>query len=366
MFSEKIAAPLPASIEAGLASEPLLESARFRKIQADFEGSDKSYDDSVEAAYQTAGLIRKYIEFSDRTTDQPELTPEWIGESHKTNCYGHTIITSECLERLGIDHYIGFANQHSFVLMQDADSGRVNLIDTPVEKLCTDITPALGDVALAASVEEYGSVAFISGNMILQRSQFGNKHRALARRPWLSFLAGKNDNYLFRPMDEQNRASQLVLRSYGPERGREVLLAFDNFIHATMRKDTPKAHEWVQGLDGTYPDIDRRNNLRAPARLVRALGVRALADEALRDISIIENSLRPFTNDLILRLWPADERRRVGVKVKSADIIQQAMENYDELYEDRKSEGGSTADIEVRIRKAKTQLSRIGGQNGQH
>jgi hypothetical protein len=167
-------------------------------------------------------------------------------------------------------------------------------------------------------------------------------------------------------MEEQNRAGRLIMRTYTPEQGRDILLSFANFRHAALRRDTARAHEWIQGLDGTYPDIDRRNKLRAPTWLVRALGKKALVDEAINDIKVIDNSLRPFTNDLVLRLWPADERRRVGVKVKSADIIQQAMESYDELYEGRRSEGGSTADIEERIRKAKTQLSRIRGQNGQH
>jgi hypothetical protein len=361
MFSEKIMAPLPASIEAGLAPEPLLESARFREIKANYDGSDGSYDDAVEAAYLTAGLIRSCIQFSDHTPDQPALTPDWVGSSHKTNCHGHSIVASECLEYLGIEHYIGFANQHSFLLMQDVESDRVNLIDTPVEKLCVDITPALGAIALQESRKEAGSATYIQGDTILQRSQFGNKYRALERRPWLSFLAGKGDNYVFRPAGEQTRAGQLILRSYEPKQGREVLLAYDSFIHATLRRDVPTAHEWMQGLDGTYPDIDRRNNLRAPTRLVRALGMRALVDEALGDITIIENSLRPFTKDLVMRLWPADERRRLGVKVNSAEIIRQTLESYDEIYEIREGEGGSTFDIEDRIRKAKSQLNGIAG-----
>jgi hypothetical protein len=363
MFSEKIAAPLPASIEAGLAPEPLLESARFMEIQADFDASEKSYEDAVKAAYQAAGLIRKYIEFSDHTADQPELTPEWIGESHKTNCHGHSIVASECLERLGIEHFIGFANQHSFVLMQDAVTGQVDLIDTPVEKLCIDITPALGTVALHGRTRgDQGGADHLQGHTILALAPFSDKYRALARRPWLSFLARKNDNYFLNPNDEsQKRAGQLMMRSYEPKRGRAVLLSYDSFVHATLRRDVVRSHEWLQDLDGTYPDIDRRNNLRAPTRLVRAFGLRALVDEALGDIAIIESSLQPFTNDLILRLWPADERRRLGVKMKSAEIIQQTLESYDEIYETRDSEGGSTVDIEARIRKARSQLNRIIG-----
>ncbi len=361
MFSEKITIQASESIEAGLAPEPILESASLREIRDIYDDSSKSYDDTVKAGYHTATLIRSCIEFSNHTTDQPELSPEWVGASHKTNCHGHSIVASECLEHLGIEHYIGFANQHSFLLMQDPSSGNVNLIDTPVEKLCIDITPAMGGVALRECAGGPGGADFISGNTILQRSHFGDKQRALSRRPWLSFMSGNNDNYLFKPEEELNRAGRLILRSYEPKRGREVLLSYDNFIHASERNDIPRAHAWMQGLDGVYPDIDRRNKLRAPTRLVRALGVRALVDEALQDITLVENSLQPYTNDLILRLWPADERRHIGAKIKSGDIVRRAIETYDELYHDRLTSGYSTSDVEIRMRKATSQLHRIVG-----
>lgn len=361
MFFEELTVSSPDSVRAGLAPEPLLGSARFREIQAAYDSSGKTYDDAVKAAYLSAGLIRSCIGFSIHTPDQPELSPDWVGSSRTANCHGHSIVASECLERLGIEHYVGFANQHSFLLMQDSESGRVNLIDTPVEKLCVDITPALGAVALRDCLTEAGGASYMQGDTILKRSRFGDKHRALERRPWLSFLAGKGDNYVFKPEEEQIRAGRLILRSYEPKQGRAVVLSYGNFIHAMLRRDVAAAHGWIRGLDGTYPDIDRRNRLQTPTRLVRALAATALVDEALDDITAVENSLVAFTNDLVLRLWPADERRRVGVTAGSAEIIRQALDNYDEMYQRRKDEGGSTADIADRLRKAKSQLGRIAG-----
>lgn len=51
------------------------------------------------------------------------LEPDEIARNKSTNCYGNTIITSEVLEAFGVDHYIAFVNQHSFVWLQDVLSG---------------------------------------------------------------------------------------------------------------------------------------------------------------------------------------------------------------------------------------------------
>lgn len=358
MFSEKLTTPVSDILGKRIFSEPLLESAEFAAIKSRYNSNSGTYDDRVEAAYSTAELLRRTLTFSDHTRRQPELTPEWVAAHHTTNCYGHSIIMSECLEQLNIDHHIGFANQHGFVLLEDTESGRVNLIDTPVEKLCIDITPALGGIALDNYANELGGVNYLWGNTILRRSHFGDKERALARRPWMSFKT-TDSSFPWSKEDTEESANRLILRTYTPQQGRQVLLSFDNFIHAVSRRDTLRAHEWIQGLSGTYPDIDKRNRLSAPSRLVRGLGEKAMINEALSDIQIIENSLLPFTDDIILRLWPIDKRRGLGVQVRSGSLLRQSMDEYDQLYEYRKESGGSTQDIEGRIRKAKNQLGRI-------
>jgi len=358
MFAEKLTIPNSESSSKGVSSEFLLESAQFMAIQSRYNSEPDTYDNRVEAAYSTAELLRKTLTFSDHTRRQPELTPEWVADHHTTNCYGHSIIMSECLEQLNIDHRIGFANQHGFVLLEDIESGRVNLIDTPVEKLCIDITPALGSIALDNYTSEYGSVNYLWGSTILRRSHFGNKERALAKRPWMSFKTTDN-SFPWSREDTEESANRLILRTYKPQQGRDVLLSFDNFIHAISRRDTLRAHEWIQGLGGTYPDIDKRNRLSAPSRLVRGLGEKVMINEALNDIQIIENSLLPFTDDIILRLWPIDKRRGLGVQVRSGNLLRQSIDEYDQLYESRKESGASTQDIEGRMRKAKDQLDRI-------
>ena len=358
MLSERVKVPSPSSSEANAARQPLTHSYQFEEIRKSYEDSSKSYDDDVAAAYAVASLIREAITFSEHTSKQPELSPEWIESGHTTNCHGHSIITSECLDQLGIPHRVSFANQHSFLLMEDDVSGRVNLIDTPVEKLCTDITPALGGFALNEFSRDQGGANFIWGNIILYRSQFGNKQRALKIRPWLSFHA-ENNGPLFLTDSQNDLESRLILRTYEPEIGREVLLAYDSFMHAVSSRDMSRAQQRLQALSGTYPDIDKRNKLRAPTKLVRYLGSSAFVNEALDNIDAIERSVKAFSGDINLTLWPADQRRDLGAKVKSPDMIRLAIDEYEEAYQRRRDADLTTSGIENRIRRAKNQLGRI-------
>lgn len=363
MFSEKLTTPHPGLIEPGTAPETLLQSKSFEAIQSDYENSSKTYDDSLEASLRIAELIRNTLEFKShrvdgsRRTRQPELSPEALCDTHATNCHGHSIVVSECLETLAIDHRISFANLHSFVLMEDDSSGRIHMIDTPDSRLCLDITAALGGEPLSQHSEELGGANNLFTHQILKEFPPHTQSDILDNRPWLSFSGDRNGIH-FWAEEKQNTASRLLMRHYSPQVGREILLSFTNLVHAIDSRDTSRAHEWMQKFDGTYPDIDKRNKLRVAKRLIHELGKEAI-ESALHDIQIVENSLTPFTDDLVLRLWPTDERRTIGANIKSASILRTTLEEYDKLYQDRKDARKSTIDIERRIRKAKKQLSAI-------
>lgn len=188
-------------------------------------------------------------------------------------------------------------------------------------------------------------------------SNFTNKDKAFEGFPWMSFSNGKDDKYRFKPEAELIKAHRLALRSYEPEVGRRVLLAYTNFNHAISRNAPLEAHDWIQQLDGQYPDIDRRNELREPTKLVRALARRAMISEALDDIGAIERSLEP-TQDLLLRLWPANQRRYLGFYAHERELIQSAIDSYEQTYQHRKERGLSTHDVEARIVKARAQIAR--------
>lgn len=354
MFAERLVTPYSKIAREGIAPEPLLDSVRFRTIRAAYDASDHTYDDTVEAAYATADLVRQTLWFEPHKPDHPEFSPQNLAKTQQTNCHGHSIVTSECLDELRIPHLVGFANQHSFLLLQSEEGHQVNLIDTAVKQLYIDITPAVDGPRFDTSHAGNGQVRRLRGDIILERSQFSNKDEALKDRPWMSFMVGHEAQFRFASHSAQTRANTLILRAYQPEQGRDLLHAYANFAHAVSNKSFIRAHEWLQPLDGLYPDIDSRNHLYGPTRLVRNLAVQAKLQEALDDIGIIERSLSS-TQDLLLRLWPIDHRRRVAVIGKDTTLLDESLEAYDKLWQDRREQGLSVISIEARIRKARSQ-----------
>ena len=356
MYADHLITPRPEMIKAGVAPEALLESTRLRTIKAAYETSDQTYDDRVEAAYATANLVRQTLRFEPHTPLHPPFSPEAIAETHRTNCHGHSIVASECLDAVGINHWISFANQHSFLLLEDESSHRVNLIDTAVKPLYIDITPAFGGTPLADQDNEYGAVNRLRGDIVLGRSHFPDKEQALAERPWMSFTVGRD--YRFKGEAAVRQASTLVMRSYRPEQGRALLESYANFTHAVTRKDFSTAHQAFSTLDGVYPDIDRRNRLYGPTQLVRELAHAGNVAMALDDIRIVEESLWP-TQDLVLRLWPADQRRRLGVLAGQADLLDDAIETYEAMIEERTWQKKSTAAVRGRLKKTQDQRKQL-------
>ena len=78
---------------------------------------------------------------------QPLLDAVEVANREATNRFGHVIIASECLEQLGIEHFVSYANQHAMVTLFDRSSERAFLLDVATEELCCDMTGVIGSGA---------------------------------------------------------------------------------------------------------------------------------------------------------------------------------------------------------------------------
>ena len=79
---------------------------------------------------------------------------------------------------------------------------------------------------------------------------------------------------------------------------------------------------------------------------------------ALEDIAIVERSLWP-TQDLLMRLWPIDERRRLGVVAGEASLLDTSIEQYETLIDERDAVRASTSAIRGRLTRAKRQRKQL-------
>lgn len=235
MFAEHLYTPHPSIVDSTISQEPLLQSVRLRTVKAAFEASDRSYDDQVEAAYAAANIVRQTLRFQPSTALQPRLDPEQLARSPETNCHGHSIVTSEVLETIGVDHYIGFSNNHSYILLQEPVGGQVNLVDTAVKQMYADITPALSGKPFHMQPDKKSRVNTIRGDIIALRSNFTNHAAAMDTHPWMSFAHGKENTFRFRDDDQLKQAHSLMLRTYDPQDGRAVVHAYANLVHVRPR-----------------------------------------------------------------------------------------------------------------------------------
>jgi hypothetical protein len=361
VFSENLTTPHVEIAQAGVASESLLESARFLTIAAAYEVSEKTYDDQVEAAYATAHLVRQSLRFDTYETRSDWVSADDVATDQRTNCHGYTIVTSECLEHVGIPHYPALANQHSFIVLQTPDGTHTNLIDTAVKQLYVDSDGAISEPPIASQIAERMTGANeLDMNAVLSQSGFSNKEQALYTYPWMSFQKFSTSSRTY-AIEKEQRHNRLMLRTYEPEQGRQILQAYANFMLAMRRSNFDTAHRQLQPLDGEYPDVDRRNHFREPTRLIRYLGTAGQLTRALSDIKIVENSLWA-TDDLVVHLWPADERRHLGVATGHPQLIGASINEYEAIIEERKRIGLTISPVPGRIEKAKKQWAAVRNQ----
>lgn len=133
--------------EPGLRRELLLDSQQLKLIRAVYEQSPQTYDAATKAAVNIAQVVRQTVDFAPTSADSPLLNAVKVASREATNCFGHAIIASECLEQLGIEHCISYANQHAMVTLFDRGSERAFLLDVATEELCCDMTGVLGSGA---------------------------------------------------------------------------------------------------------------------------------------------------------------------------------------------------------------------------
>lgn len=311
--------------------QSLRESRALQRICDVYQHSQKTYaSDTVDAAYATADLVRRSLQFAPHTAEAAPLSPEALEGAQETNCHGYTIVASECLEHVGIEHWIGFSNRHSYLLLHDPTSQRLHLIDTPVKELYTEVTGAILGEPLDLTVSPNRRI--VRGDVVLERSNFTESVQFQLETPW-SFASFGHAGA------PQSHDNHLLLAAYAPKEGRNVLHAYANFYHAYIRQNVDDARDHFREIPGgQYPDIDRRNRLDAPSWLVKQLAHRADIADALEVIARVEASCTE-TDDLWVRLWPLDQKRKLVQQTGDTALLEEVIEGYTQLVEARHVKG---------------------------
>ena len=313
----------------GIKRELLLESKKLCNIKSVYEKSDKTFDDIAEAAKSVTELVRETLYFGSTGSGSRELNADNIAKYEVANCYGHTIVASECLEELNIEHFISYANQHTFITLFDRKSDRSFMIDVLTKELCCGMTTAVGFTSSHPldkfSCGELKSQDILKTDELLkQLPATVNWAEFIDKRPWLMFP----DRRDYR--DGYGKFARLQMLTFPSIPGRLLLLddysARINLLNGQYEVAAGK----IEDLSGIYLDIDPRNNLEEAGKLCRELINKGGWDQAIRVASAVNDSLLSSDNSKN-RLFLPDVMRKVTKKNKDSDILNEAIKLYEEI-----------------------------------
>lgn len=313
----------------GVKRELLLESEKLCNIKNVYEKSDKTFDDIAEAAKSVAELVCETLNFRSTGNFSSPLEAVNIAKDEAANCYGHTIVASECLEKLGIEHFISYANQHTFITLFDRSSNRSFIIDVLTEELRCEMTDAIGfdgiDPAEQLYYGELRANSTLYTDLLLQKLPSSvNRSDFVARRKWLMF----SDGMKYR--DGYGRNARLQMLTLPSIPGRLLLLDEYNARIDQLNGRYKEAADKMVDLSGIYLDVDSRNDLKEADKLCRELIKQGSGDLAIQVASVVNDSLLSGDSSKN-RLFLPDVVRKVAKHDRDINLLNEAIRLYKEI-----------------------------------
>lgn len=308
--------------------ELLFESRQLRAIEAEYEQSPKTFDDAAKAAMFVASLVRETLDFVSTGHFSQPLRAEIIAETEVANCFGHTIVTSECLERLGIEHFISYANQHTFVTLFDRQSDRSFMIDVKTRELCCEMTGVIGREnplnQLQCGQLRAENSLFTDDLLLRQLPPSVNREDFLAVREWLRFSDPQSEHR------DSRRGSILQMFTLPSIPGRLLLLDEYNARIDQLHGKYEAAASALVDLPGLYLDVDPRNKLEEVDKLCKQL-INQDYDNLAIEVARMVNESLPEDDHSKTKLFLPDVMRRVAKENKDIDLMEEAVRLYESL-----------------------------------
>lgn len=324
-----------------LKRELLLDSQQLKLLKTSYEQSPREFDDATETATGVAQLVRQTLDFAVTSSDSPLLNAENLANREATNCFGHVIVASECLEQIGIEHFVSYANQHAIITLFDQGSERAFLLDVATKELCFDITGAIGgnDPLYQLAAGKLRAVNTLYSTELMKHLPPSiDRERFIGSRPWLTF--DDSDQARFREQRPADWMLQLLTLPSIP--GRMLLIQQYNAARLADQGEIVAASEEFSELAGIYLDVDSRNDLKELDRLSKKLLQAEEYDRAIELAMMVEDSLVPGDTSKN-RFFLPDTFRAVATRTQSKQLAEKALAGYVGLPNSRLRTGKITA-----------------------
>lgn len=349
--AEKIVAPHPLRQTAEI-PQPLLAVIEPEAIIEELESVD---DPMYEEAALTAtdficSQVRSALWYPEKARGRDdferfEVTApvplSALTEKQVADCFGFTIVASECIDSVGIDHWIGFANGHSGLLLPSEEGQGLHFVDPLSPVLSQDLQHSLvSGSTVVEDMSRYGRSAVELNTFSLAHRARGDDFDLLKEHPWLIFKRSEDtvtrefeypDDYgSHREPDSLRPARLKVLMSvYKPADGRQMLQEYNAFQLAYNQGDFVGAAARVQGMRGSFPQVDARRNHTEIKKIVSELGKHDMVAYARRVMDSYFESFVLMDGDSRFKMAEGDALRVLAREGQDLESAQQAIMRYE-------------------------------------
>lgn len=349
MYSETLLTPNPVrypEVALGL----LHDAAELSRIKDGLDtvqafGQDVYDSAKLDAAIMIAGHVKTALHFPITNNERDDfvehrlpfpLPLETVTERQITNCFGFTLVTSECLEEAGIDHWIGFANGHSFLLLPYGNNN-VYYLDSLSPEFNQPVDTALerGDgLSIKEQLQMHNRAAVMLDSQKLSINVGLEVDSAARKFPWLVVDKAHNGGQL-QSMNERTRMQKyesqykLILSVFDMHEGRSAL---ENYVALQCSLNTANVERscmLLKDLSGRFPDLDARQTHEEVKSLATKLCVTdpAAAVELVEDYFINNFAL---TGDSRIPEAMGDLLRKIARISNNREAAQKAIDAYNE------------------------------------
>ncbi|MFO0781298.1 MAG: hypothetical protein U0524_00190 [Candidatus Saccharimonadales bacterium] len=343
MYTEKLLTPHPNKLQDGQEAAPLHEVVDYDQIQQ-YLGHVALRDDGTElrqaqiqSAEEIASHVGKALWFPERRSKSgsndfidmqldDSLPLRYVAEKQVADCFGYSIATSECLEKAGIDHWIGFANGHATVVMPNTANNGLYLLDALTPALNQDMRGASGIApsGVEKQIEQFNRGATWLNTRQVAVSSKQDTLEAFEKNPWLTFSKSASSI----SSDHRGADKRVIMSIFEPQTGRQALEAYKDFDAYIGMDEYEQAADVLSKIPGLFPEIDLRRPQRDIRRLAGGLSGEGRTEKAKQAVASYFSSFI-LSNDS--RVWQAkgDCLRRIAKYGHDESAAKAAIEAYE-------------------------------------
>ena len=349
MYSESILTPHEYKLAPTETTVPLYDAAELERLRIGLDSirtlPQEVYEEAkIEVASSIASQVNRSLWFPVTNAERDDfvdhhlpfpLPLETIAEKQITNCFGYTLVTSECLEKVGIEHWIGFANGHSFLLLPSKDN--IYYLDA----LSPLFNQQLGGALERGNTESIESqlASHQRAAVILDSQKFAMNvelevDSAARKYPWLivdKARAGGQLTSANRQIQSQKYGSQykLIMSVFEQERGRDALEKYVALQCSLNTGDVQRSCMILRSLDGNFPELDARQSHEE----IKSLATRLCATDPNAALKLVNEYFKnnfTLTQDSRIPEVKGDIMRKIARITRDSTAAQMATDAYAE------------------------------------